>query len=69
MNLINSNNLSVDALTLYKLIITSSRKENNFQSCKLLQLRVPKVNLIAWPGSVVTQGKSVFFFFNLAVFF
>ena len=59
MNLINSKNLSVDALALYKLTITPSRKENHFQSCKLLQLRVPKVNLVFWPGSVGTQGESV----------
>lgn len=67
MNLIN--NLSVDALALYKLTITSSRKENHFQSCKLLQLRVPKVSLVFWPGSVGTQGESVsLFFFSFGCF-
>lgn len=63
MNIINSNNLSVDSLGLYKLTITSSGKEDNFQSCKLLQLGVPKVYRVSWPGSVGTQGESISLFF------
>lgn len=54
-NTISSNNLTVDSLALSVLTITSSGKENNFQSFELLQLKVPNVYPLSWPGSAGAQ--------------